>query len=330
MKEKLNLICPRCHSPLGVKVDLPKHCHDCKLELHKIHEVPVLRCFNSTETIENIDFLESSANLSVMNSATLKIPFIQEALSSGKLVLEIGAGVDICENSNLVKTDAYLYSNNLDYIVDAHEMPFPDNTFDYVYSLAVFEHLQTPWLAASEILRVLKPGGKVYVLSAFNQHIHGYPHHYFNMTDMGLRRIFENYEDVQCSPSPYCPISQISFSLLDLLKMIKSLQTREPSQDCNNLYNATEAVVNLLPKYETKLIEGEDIFEYWRNIAPGFDLYATKPLAESNSSGAEIINLKRLLARSQERVKAMESSKFWKLRKMWLRVKSTLGLKTDE
>jgi peptidoglycan hydrolase CwlO-like protein len=33
---------------------------------------------------------------------------------------------------------------------------------------------------------------------------------------------------------------------------------------------------------------------------------------------------------SRERIKAMESSKFWKLRKAWFKLKQLLGLKGDE
>lgn len=40
-------------------------------------------------------------------------------------------------------------------------LPFPDNTFDLVLSHEVLEHVQNDRLAASEIARVLKPGGRL-------------------------------------------------------------------------------------------------------------------------------------------------------------------------
>lgn len=111
------------------------------------------------------------------------------------MILELGAGIDVCEHPNLVKTDAFVYSSDLDYVVDAHAMPFEDNSFDYVYSLAVFEHLHSPWVAAKEIFRVLKPDGKVYTLTAFMQHVHAYPHHYFNMTPDGSGKNIRGFRD---------------------------------------------------------------------------------------------------------------------------------------
>lgn len=48
------------------------------------------------------------------------------------------------------------------------EMPFEDNTFDYVISSEVIEHVPEPYKAIREIYRVLKPGG-VMVLSTPNK-----------------------------------------------------------------------------------------------------------------------------------------------------------------
>src|SRR2546423_733440 len=47
--------------------------------------------------------------------------------------------------------------------MDACSMSFPDNTFDFVYSRAVFEHILDPRAALREIRRVLKPGGVVVI-----------------------------------------------------------------------------------------------------------------------------------------------------------------------
>ncbi|MBD2534470.1 methyltransferase domain-containing protein [Nostoc flagelliforme FACHB-838] len=42
-----------------------------------------------------------------------------------------------------------------------YALPFPDNSFDAIFSHALFEHLQEPAQALGEMWRVLKPGGIV-------------------------------------------------------------------------------------------------------------------------------------------------------------------------
>src|SRR5688572_10012056 len=49
---------------------------------------------------------------------------------------------------------------------DATAIPYPDASFDYVYSHGVIHHIDRPDLAVKEILRVLKRGGR------FNVHVY--------------------------------------------------------------------------------------------------------------------------------------------------------------
>ncbi len=49
-------------------------------------------------------------------------------------------------------------------VADAHELPFPDNSFDAVFCLETLEHVEDPEKAACEMFRVLKKGGYAVVL----------------------------------------------------------------------------------------------------------------------------------------------------------------------
>jgi SAM-dependent methyltransferase len=48
--------------------------------------------------------------------------------------------------------------------MDASAMSFPDQSFDAIYSRAVFEHLSDPRSVLREVRRVLKPGGALVIL----------------------------------------------------------------------------------------------------------------------------------------------------------------------
>jgi len=54
---------------------------------------------------------------------------------------------------------------NVDVVGDAHSLSahFPDQQYDAVFSVSVFEHLAMPWKAIVEINRILKPGGLLYI-----------------------------------------------------------------------------------------------------------------------------------------------------------------------
>jgi ubiquinone/menaquinone biosynthesis C-methylase UbiE len=58
-------------------------------------------------------------------------------------------------------------SYNCDCHQDIHRMTFSDNSFDAVLYIQVLEHVDNPFLAADEILRVIHPGGTLLVTVPF-------------------------------------------------------------------------------------------------------------------------------------------------------------------
>ena len=268
-KTDLHLRCPSCQAPL-IEITAGAQC-SCGFSINTIANIPILRI---CEAEERLDYFSDKSLLTTLNSKQLPIPRIRNAFARDDFMLELGAGSDVCKAPNLIKTDAFVYSPYLDYVVDAHALPFEDNTFDFVYSLAVFEHLHSPWIAAEEIFRVLKPGGKVYILTAFMQHLHGYPHHYFNMTSSGLSRIFKDFQIKRCGPSPYCPLTQLGHVISDLGRMTQALPANQQAQE---LYKHIQVVTELIPQVQDELIQTEKNAELWNLIAPGVEIFAVKP-----------------------------------------------------
>ncbi|MDR9177896.1 methyltransferase domain-containing protein [Burkholderia multivorans] len=107
------------------------------------------------------------------------------------LVLDCGAGRRREYYSNIVNFEIVAYDTT-DVRGVGEALPFKDNSFDAVLSLAVLEHVKDPFQCAREIIRVLKPGGELHCCVPFLQPMHGYPNHYYNMTEQGIRNLFES------------------------------------------------------------------------------------------------------------------------------------------
>ncbi|HSU05588.1 MAG TPA: methyltransferase domain-containing protein [Acetobacteraceae bacterium] len=107
------------------------------------------------------------------------------------LLLDCGAGRRPVYHANVVNLDIVDYDTT-DVIAVGENLPFHDASFEAAISVAVLEHVRDPFACAAELVRVLKPGGRLLCCVPFLQPEHAYPHHYFNMSRMGLRRLFED------------------------------------------------------------------------------------------------------------------------------------------
>lgn len=109
-------------------------------------------------------------------------------IPTGGLVLDCGSGDRNHPDPRVVSFEYSMFQGP-DIFGDGHKLPFKDNCFDLILSQAVIEHLCDPFTAVAEMLRVLKPGGVVYVESAFMQPLHAVPYHFFNTTSWGLGNV---------------------------------------------------------------------------------------------------------------------------------------------
>jgi SAM-dependent methyltransferase len=62
--------------------------------------------------------------------------------------------------------------------------------FDVIVSLDVFEHLNRPWKAAEEIIRLLKPGGIAFTSTIFSWRYHPSPIDYYRYSPEALEFLF--------------------------------------------------------------------------------------------------------------------------------------------
>lgn len=93
-------------------------------------------------------------------------------LENGRL-LEVGCGTGLLQDvvSQYVGVDiattSAIHMHKPFCVCSATVLPFPDNSFDGAFSIWVLEHIEQPEHMLSEIRRVLKPGGSVFICAAY-------------------------------------------------------------------------------------------------------------------------------------------------------------------
>lgn len=144
-------------------------------------------------------------NLSWFNIISYDIQKFNEDIAShlhGRL-LDVGCGRK--QQLFLDKVDEYIgldkeetlkvnkerNNTKADIFGDATALPFPDNSFDCVTSLSLYEHLPEPQQAANEAYRVLKKGGMFALTFPFMNRLHTAPYDYYRYTEYGMRHILE-------------------------------------------------------------------------------------------------------------------------------------------
>jgi len=135
------------------------------------------------------------------------LSYFPQARSDADWMLDLGCGdrrfEEICVRHTRLRYIGVDYDGDRPHLLaDAHALPFQDQAFSLVISVAVLEHLTFPDIAMAEIFRVLRPGGIFVGTVAFLEPFHMDSH--FHMTHLGLARVLEQsgLEIVTIAPNP--------------------------------------------------------------------------------------------------------------------------------
>jgi len=109
------------------------------------------------------------------------------------IVCDLGSGARGYDD-RIVCVDGYGY-DSVHVVCDLAALPFADGSIDGVISEAVLEHVPDPAAHVAEMLRVLRPGGRVHCYFPFMQAFHASPHDYSRLTIPGLLHLFEAFAD---------------------------------------------------------------------------------------------------------------------------------------
>ena len=138
------------------------------------------------EVVENfVDFCESDLGSEIMDR---EAEFVGERISDKDNVLDLGCGIGSIEerldrrivgldSSMRMLQEAGRRSKSIFVRGSSDDMPFPDDSFDMVFSIASLGFLEDYRESIDEVLRVLKPGGRVLFMvlnpesEYFNRHM---------------------------------------------------------------------------------------------------------------------------------------------------------------
>lgn len=136
---------------------------------------------------QGIPHYKPNPRLHISKNLILAIP---KPLKGKEIALDFGCGPGI--NRPLLESSGYRYigidmREGATVVGDGHCLPFRDESFDFIISVAVIEHLSDPWQASRELNRVLKPGGYFLGTIAFLEPFHG--NSFFHMSHLGIQQL---------------------------------------------------------------------------------------------------------------------------------------------
>ena len=176
-----------------------------------------------------------------------------QSLTDGQVAVDVGSGDMRLDDPCIIRMDVKL-TPHVDVVGDFHALPFLPDSVDYIFSIAVFEHLRQPFTAAEEIWRVLKPGGYVYNDANFVFNYHGYPHHYFNISIQGFEQIFARFTQLKTGVAPF---HRPAFALDSILSVYLEHFRPETLDEQAFARTLREVLQHPLRDYDRRLVPSE-------------------------------------------------------------------------
>jgi SAM-dependent methyltransferase len=107
-------------------------------------------------------------------------------------VVSLGSGIRRI-HPDIINADIYPF-RNVDLLADARNLPFKNNSIDMFICEAVLEHVAEADRVISEISRVVRPGGHIYISVPFFYPYHASPDDFHRWTLPGIMHEFAEFK----------------------------------------------------------------------------------------------------------------------------------------
>ena len=107
-------------------------------------------------------------------------------------------------NIEHILTD-YQEGLDVDIVCDLHKTSgiFEDKSFDLIINVSLLEHIKYPQLCCHNLMKMLKNGGRIYILTHQTFPLHGYKYDYFRFSREAIKGIFNKNMNMKTVTSYY-------------------------------------------------------------------------------------------------------------------------------
>jgi SAM-dependent methyltransferase len=197
-------------------------------------------------------------------------------LSSEKLRAPGGVRLNIGSGSRRFDPQAFnldlFAGQNVDIQGDALHLPIKTEAVESIICTGVLEHIADPHKALSEIYRVLKFGGRIFIETPFMQTVHASPQDFYRWTPDGLRQILSAFKIAEIEVVAG-PASALAWQFQETMAMLFSMNNEVLYKIGLRVFGWMAVPISWLDVILEKNIWG------W-HACSGFALLAAKPMKQ--------------------------------------------------
>jgi len=185
------------------------------------HKPPIAHIRNSTMgDINQFEFVKR--HRAILSSPVLEVG--ARDYGSGQDYRDLFTGAERYVTTDMLAGDSVEVVVDLTRPFEVVDQAFAGDRFETIICMSVLEHCIQPFHMAENLVRLLKPGGKIVVSVPFAWCFHGYPSDYWRFTYEGIKALFPSLyfdPDTSCGatshPGEFMPLDEFT-GRVDILR----------------------------------------------------------------------------------------------------------------